>query len=1116
MDTGLRVTVLGEVSASLHGRPLQLGGRRQRAVLALLVIGRGGVVTTDRLIEALWSDAPPSGAVGSLQAYVSRLRRQLEPEQAARARSGFIVSEGGGYALRLPEGAVDAWRFERAVARDAAHAGPARTQSALGEALALWRGPAFAEYEAEPWAETEAARLAELREVARERLLASQLDHAESALLVPELEALVAEDPLREERWRLLALALYRSHRQADALSTLRRARRALDRELGVGPGSALLALEADVLAHSPALEAQRQPAAPAGELVDRERELAELGAILASDGSGAVFVEGQEGIGKTRLLTEARRLAAGRGALVLTARGARHEKEHAFGVVRQLLNHVAAEQGAQLLGTAVLSDARADGPGAGRPEGFAVLQALQRLVAGLAERRPLVLAVDDLQWCDTGSLHFLAYLAHRADSVRVRLVATVRTGEPHDDDTEELLAELLHDPAAVHLTPAPLTPRGVAALVRERLGDDADGAFTAACHRMTSGNPLLLRQLLRALADRGVPPHADHVTVVTEVGSRAVCGLVLGRLARLSPVSTDVARAVAVLGDGAALPAVAALLGRGESETADAIAPLVRAEVIADRYPLGFVHPLVADAVYQDLPPAERRLRHERAAVVLAEAGAPAERIAAHLLLMPRRGAPWVVDTLRSAATTAAGRGAADTARTYLTRALEEPPAPAARSAVLLELGLTESATDGPAAVRHLRESYETDEDPARRAITARILAGLLVFAGDRGEATAFARRAAAALPGELADERQALTALERVSGCLHGVDPRTWRTGPDPAVVGSGPGARMLAAALAWEAFAHRPGSGRAEAVRLARFALEGDTRPVVGGELLWATAGRVLHLADENADEVWAESLAFAREHGSVLVTLVSQLWRGYTQWCQGDLTGALESLGVADEKSGSWGAGSRLPHAFAVGVLLDVGDLPAARRRFDRFVRRPAAASGPRTPYAEAQAQAGLLIAEERFAQALRVLDDVAPVRPAARVGWWPSGPLRAQALAGLGRTAEAVGELEKELALARGWGAPSLIARTLRVLADVRGPGPASPAALREAEALLAPGLADLELVRVRRALAARLPSAEARPLLRRARELADRCGAVGLCRDIDADLEPLSGLARGR
>ncbi|MEX5637379.1 AfsR/SARP family transcriptional regulator [Parafrankia sp. FMc2] len=234
------ISVLGDLTVSRRGVALDLGGRRQRAVLGLLVIARGDAVAADRLIDLLWADRPPSGPHGALQSYVSHLRRALEPERAARSRGTVIVRMGSGYALRVAPDAVDAWRFEQLVRRSGAGAEPQVRVDLLTTALGLWRGPAFAEYRDEAWARPEAARLAELREVAREQLIEGRLGRGETAVVVPELEALVAEQPLREERWRLLVLALYRAQRQGDALAALRRARQVLADELGGSrPGAA-------------------------------------------------------------------------------------------------------------------------------------------------------------------------------------------------------------------------------------------------------------------------------------------------------------------------------------------------------------------------------------------------------------------------------------------------------------------------------------------------------------------------------------------------------------------------------------------------------------------------------------------------------------------------------------------------------------------------------------------------------------------------------------------------------------------------------------------------------------------------------------------------------------
>ena len=174
---------------------------------------------------------------GALQAYVSHLRRRLEPDATARQRDGVIARAGPGYVLRLAPDAVDAWAFEAAV-ESAAGQAPGDAVCTLETALRMWRGPAYADYAGEAWAEAEVARLTELRGVARERLLATRLELGEAQLVIGDLEALVKEDPLREERWRLLTLALYRSHRQAAALEALRRARDGARRRARRRPGS--------------------------------------------------------------------------------------------------------------------------------------------------------------------------------------------------------------------------------------------------------------------------------------------------------------------------------------------------------------------------------------------------------------------------------------------------------------------------------------------------------------------------------------------------------------------------------------------------------------------------------------------------------------------------------------------------------------------------------------------------------------------------------------------------------------------------------------------------------------------------------------------------------------
>ncbi|MFD8289047.1 BTAD domain-containing putative transcriptional regulator [Streptomyces lavendulae] len=270
----VHIRVLGSCTAERDGEPIPLGGHRQRSVLALLVAARGRVVSVDRMIEELWQGAPPARAISSLQAYVSNLRRLLEPGRAPRTPARLLVSTPPGYALRLPEEAVDARRFERLLgeARERLAADPDAARGLLREALALWRGPAYADSADEPWSHPEIMRLGELRLAARELGVAAGLRGPDIAGAVSEAALLTGEEPLREEAWRLHALALWAAGRQADALATLRRARAVLAEEAGLDPGPALVALERAVLTQddTPLREALGRPGRVSGRGVAR------------------------------------------------------------------------------------------------------------------------------------------------------------------------------------------------------------------------------------------------------------------------------------------------------------------------------------------------------------------------------------------------------------------------------------------------------------------------------------------------------------------------------------------------------------------------------------------------------------------------------------------------------------------------------------------------------------------------------------------------------------------------------------------------------------------------------------------------------------------------------
>jgi DNA-binding SARP family transcriptional activator len=259
VEVPVTIGVLGPVTAwDEDGTELALRGPRHRAVLARLVVARRRIVPVTRLVEDLWSEPPP-GAVGAVRTFVAALRRALEPQRPARAPARLLVTEGPGYALRAGPNEVDAWTFEQEVAT-AADLPPAGALARIETALQRWRGPAYTEFAEEPWARAERSRLTELRLHAVEQRASALLALGRAAEAAADLNAHAAEHPWREDAWRLLALALYRTDRQGDALTVLRRARSLLVEQLGVDPGPALRRLEADILHHAPGLRLSPPP----------------------------------------------------------------------------------------------------------------------------------------------------------------------------------------------------------------------------------------------------------------------------------------------------------------------------------------------------------------------------------------------------------------------------------------------------------------------------------------------------------------------------------------------------------------------------------------------------------------------------------------------------------------------------------------------------------------------------------------------------------------------------------------------------------------------------------------------------------------------------------------
>ncbi|WP_328450041.1 BTAD domain-containing putative transcriptional regulator [Amycolatopsis sp. NBC_00438] len=564
--------VLGPLVAEGERGPLALKGPRHRAVLARLLIARGRVVPVDVLVDDLWLD-PPGGAVGALQTFVSALRRALEPDRPPRTPAGLLITSGPGYAVRAES--VDAWSFEAAVTT------PGATLSQVDEALGLWRGPAYAEFADEPWARGEINRLDELRLLAIERRASALLELGRAAEAVPDLEAHVEAWPLREDGWRLLALALYRAGRQGDALGALRRARQVLVAELGVDPGPGLRQAEADILAHAP-LAAP----VPAPHLVGRADELARLASEAATARGGRLrlaLISGEAGAGKTALAEAFSAQLAGRGWT--TAWGASPDDE----------GLPAVWPWTRVLGEAVSLDPEPGGdPVAAR---FHRHRAVAAHLAALGRTSPLLLVFDDLQWAGAETLTLLASVVADPSVRHVLVVGTHRS-----TDLPATLADFLGrvaraEPTRVYL--GGLSAAEAGDLVRATLGHDVPAPATAAIHRRSGGNPFFVRELARLFdtdSDAVVPPGVRDV--------------VRHRLSRLPAATQELLRRAAVLGRDVDLGLLGTLAG---TDVLDDVEAAARAGFLVEPGPgrVRFAHDLVRDTLYHDLSPTRRARWH-------------------------------------------------------------------------------------------------------------------------------------------------------------------------------------------------------------------------------------------------------------------------------------------------------------------------------------------------------------------------------------------------------------------------------------------------------------------------------------------------------------------------
>jgi DNA-binding CsgD family transcriptional regulator len=872
--------------------------------------------------------------------------------------------------------------------------------------------------------------------------------------------------------------------------------------------------------------QAPEQPFPVQRDLLERDTELTAVTSLIANTlgGGRLLAIEGPPGIGKTALIAEAKAQAQEAGLQVLGGRGSELERSFSYGVVRQLfepfLASLRTEDRVELLtGAAALAAPLFDPVQAtaepAADSSLATLHGLYWLAANLAASRPLLLAVDDLHWCDLPSLRWLAYLLPRMEGLGLSIVVGLRPTEPGEDPA--LLGQIVSDPLAAVIRPAPLTTTAATRLLREVLSPDADDAFCAACEEATGGNPLLLRELVHTIADEGLAPTEANVPRLRDLAARAGSRAVSLRLSRLPPAATTLAQAVAILGDDADPRQAAALADVDEQAASEAAAALARVDVLRPQPPLGFVHPLIRAAVYEALTPLARDSGHARAARLLADADAEPERVAAHLLRTPAAANAQVVGALRDAARRAGSRGAAESAVAYLRRALAEPPLTAERADLLLELGAAETLVDGDAAVEHLREAHALIDDPIRRAEAANLL-GRQLFLLQGEEADAVFTQALVDLDGADAELERLLeagliistifvpslhrAALERLARV---------RNRPADATFGE----KLLLAQVAYHDA--RAGTPAAVAVPLARRALaEGTLVREDVDSAAFVLAATVLAMADlDEALAVYEDALAQAHRRGSSFAFAITKVFRAQTFVFRGDLAEAEAEGREALAAGEAWGTTARFlgPHsaAFLAEALMEQGKLDDAAAALAR------AGVGESLPddarllfFPDVRARLRLLKGDlagglEEMLDTGRRFEAVGSRNPAFMAWRSPAG----LALLQLGEQDEARRLAAEELELARTWGAPRALGAALCAAGLIEG-GQQGLALLREAVEVLTDSSAKLEHAKARTELGAALRRAnqrsEAREQLRHALELATICGAAPLAARAGSEL----------
>ena len=651
----MRVTLLGPVSADLDGAAVRLGGRQQRAVFALLALGKGRPVSLDRMVHELWRDEPPAGSTVSLQSYISRLRRNLAEAGADRPGTEIpkIVTQAPGWRLAVAPQQIDLWQFESLAlsgseSLDHGHAVAGAEQ--LRSALALWAGDPLADLDDMPFADEVSTRFHAMRIGVEETLLWADLDSGRINGVAESAHRFTVANPFRERGWCALMLALYRQGRQAEALDAADRLRRALADGLGLDPSPEARRLQEQILRQDPVLEryisdanrlvpeggdslpvvADHPPSEPSVVLVGRDETTAVLDDVAAhaAEGRGCfVLVGGPAGMGKSAVLDALTARMQQAGGLVLRGGGVSQQAMPALwpwvAVIRQLVAAVPSlTAGEASLALSLLEPSVGTGAGAtastpGQDPMLArtlLYRAIIDLLESMRERAPLAVLIDDAHWLDPDTLGLLALTANELVPRGVVVAVALR-----HDESPEVTAEIesvasRHRNRAVRLDLAGLDLHAVRELLRysdlESPGLDLPQALVT----RTGGNPLFVWELVRLLTSER---RSDAAAVEKALPSH-VRDVLRRRLGRLPGQTQSLLAVVALINQGAAVSVLAGVTGMSEDDVLDFAEAAVASSLLVEDPSSGefrLSHDLVRQTLEELLSTSRKTRLHARIA---------------------------------------------------------------------------------------------------------------------------------------------------------------------------------------------------------------------------------------------------------------------------------------------------------------------------------------------------------------------------------------------------------------------------------------------------------------------------------------------------------------------